>query len=277
MNIKQKILVSLVMISFLSFTFSSSNLAQVAEYEFYYSDFLVPGEFLEWNVVTFVKEPDFNWTLTAGHSVEEGDVIKFEVTEDPDTLNLSDPEDLQYTTKSWVNTYLNDIDLSSVEEWDYFIEPFDEIGYVGPERHDKPDSPDRENFWESLEEDMKPDCFNNESGSFEVNVTADLFNLKMESYESGETPDTSEPFVRNKSFEVSYNINWGYLDRMRVYEYYEQGAIGEEEQEILELVLENSRRTQETPIKWVSGLIALFTLGMITFHMRIKQIHLSFL
>ncbi len=268
MNINQKILVGLVIVSLFSFSFSSSNLAQVAEYEFYYSDFLVPGETLEWKVTTFEKEDGFNWELASGHFVKEGDVIRFVITQDPDSLNLTDPKNLQYNTKSWVNTYLNDIDLSSVEEWDYFIEPFDEVGYVGPERHDSPDKPDTENYWEGLEENMKPDCFNNESGILEVSITSDLFNLKKESYESGETPDTSEPFVRNKSFEVSYNINWGYLDRMRVYEYYEQGVIGEEEQEWLELILLNSRSTQGTPIKWFSGFIALFTLGMVTIHMR---------
>ncbi|MCE7738842.1 MAG: hypothetical protein KAU62_15185 [Candidatus Heimdallarchaeota archaeon] len=275
MRIKQKILFSLVIISFLSFIFSSSNLAQVAEYEFYYSDFLVPGVILEWNVATFVKEADFNWVLTPGHLVEEGDVIKFVIKEDPDSLNLTDPEALQYTTQSWVNTYLNDIDLSTVEEWDYYIDAFDEMGdyefgYVGPERHGSPDKPETENYWESKNDEMQPDCFNNDSGSFEVSITADLFNLKWESYESGESPVSAEPYERVKSFEISYNIDWGYLDRMRVYESYEQGVIGEEEQEILELVLENSRstQTQGTQIKWVSGLIALFTLGTITVHMR---------
>ena len=274
MHIKQKILVSLVLISFLSFTFSSSNLAQVAEYEFYYSDFLVPGVILEWNVATFVKEADFNWVLTPGHLVKEGDVIKFVIKEDPDSLNLTDPEALQYTTQSWVDTYLNDIDLSDAEEYDYYIDAFDEMGdyefgYVGPERHESP-TQENENYWKVLEDDMQPDCFNNESGLFEVSITADLFNLKWESYESGETPDSSEPFERVKSFEVSYNISWGYLDRMRVYESYEQGVIGEEEQEIVELVLLNSKstQTQKVPIKWVSGLIASFTLGMIIVHMR---------
>jgi hypothetical protein len=271
MKTKSKLFVNLLLILFLSTTIIRTNLAQVAEYEFYYSDYLVPGEILEWNVVTFVKEADVNWTLAAGHLVEEGDVIKFVIIKDPDTLNLTDPKDLQYNTKLWVNTYLNDINLSSVEEFDYFIDAFDEMGYVGPERHDTPDSPDRENFWKDLEKDMKPDCFNNESGILEVGITADLFNLKKESYESGETPDTSEPFVRNRSFEVSYNINWGYLDRMRVYEYYEQGAVGEEQQEILELVLENSRRTQKTPIKWASGLVALCIVGIITVHFKRKS------
>ena len=274
MHIKQKILVSLVIVSFLSFTYSSSNLAQVVDYEFYYSDFLVPGEILEWNVITFVKEADFNWTLTSGHLVEKGDVIKFVIKEDPDSLNLTDPVVLQYTTPSWVDISLNDIDLSDAEEYDYYLDAFDEMGdyefgYVGPERHESP-TQGTENHWKVLEDDMQPDCFNNDSGSLNVSITADLFTLKWESYESGESPVSAEPFERVKSFEVSYNIDWGYLDRMRVYEYYEQGVIGEEEQEILELVLENSRstQTQGTPIKWVSGLIALFTLGTITVHMR---------
>jgi len=96
--------------------------------------------------------------------------------------------------------------------------------------------------------------------------------LKWESYEEGISIGGSEHFERVKSVEISYNLDWGYLDRMKIYEYYEHGAIGEEEQEILELVIENSRSTQGTPIEWVSGLIALFTLGTITVQMR-RQKH----
>lgn len=275
MHIKQKILFSLVIISFLSFTFSSVNLAQVSndEYEFYYSDFVVPGETLEWKVITFVKEADFNWTLAADHLVEEGDVIRFEVKKDPDALNLTDPEALQYTTQTWVDTYLNDINLSSVEEWNYYVDAFDEMddydfGYVGPTRRSS--STGKTNYFEDIVAEMEPDCFNNESGILEVSITADLFNLKWESYEVGISIGGPKHFERVKSVEISYNLDWGYLDRMRVYEYYERGVIGEEEIEILELVLLNSRstQTQGTPIKWVSGLIALFTLGMITVNMR---------
>ncbi len=270
MQIKQKILFSLVLISFLSFTFSNSNLAQVSEINYYYSDFIVPGVILEWNVNTFIKEADFNWTLADGYLVEEGDTIRFEVKTDPDDLYLSEPYTLQYNTKNWVSVYLNEIDLSSVEEWDYYVDAFDEMGdyefgYVGPERHGSPTSPDRTNYWEDLEDELQPSCFNNESGMFEVNITANLFNLKWESYESEEFSSSADTFERVKSFEVSYNISWGYLQRMRIYEYYEQSIMGEEEQELLELILLNSKstQTQGTPIKWVSGLIALFTLGMI--------------
>ncbi len=270
MSIKQKILFSLVLISFLSFTFSSSNLAQVSELNYYYSDFIAPGLVLEWNVDTFIKEADVNWTLADEHLVEEGDTIRFEVKTDPDDLYLNEPYALQDNTQAWVYAYLNDIDLSSVEEWDYYIDAFDEMGdfefgYVGPERHGSPTSPDRENHWEDLEDDLQPDCFNNESGMFEVNITANLFHLKWESYESEEFSTSADTFERVKSFEVSYNISLGYLQRMRVYEYYEQSIMGEEEQELLELILLNSKvtPTQGIPIKWVSSLIALFTLGII--------------
>ncbi len=277
MQIKQKILVSLVIISFLSFTFSRSNLAQVAndEYEYNYSDFIVPGETLEWKIVTFVKEADVNWTLTADYLVEEGDAIRFEVKKDPDELNITDPTALQYSTQIWADIYLNDIDLSSFEEWDYYIDGFDEMddydwGYIQPPERES--STGKTNYFQDLADDMLPDCFNDETGILEVSITADLFKLRWESHEVGETPDSSEPFERDRTIEISYNLAWGYLDRMKIYEYYEHGAIGEEEQEILELVIENSRSTQGTPIEWVSGLIALFTLGTITVQMR-RQKH----
>ncbi len=269
MHIKQKILFSLVLTSFLSFTFSSSNLAQVAseDYELYYSDLIAPSVVLEWNVVTFIKEADFNWTLASDHLVEEGDTIRFEVKQDPDYFNLTDVEALQYT-KGWADIFLNDVNLSAAEEWDYYVDGFDEMddydwGYLLPPERDS--STGKINYFEGIYADTQPDCFNNETGILEVSLTSDLFNLRWESYESGETPVSSEPFERIKIVEISYNLAWGYLDRLRVYESYEQGVIDEEEQELFELILLNSKstQTQGTPIKWISGLIALFTLGMI--------------
>ncbi|MHA2256135.1 MAG: hypothetical protein ACXAAM_08690, partial [Candidatus Heimdallarchaeaceae archaeon] len=116
-------------------------------------------------------------------------------------------------------------------------------------------------------------CFNNESGLFEVSITDNLFNLKWESYESEESPVGADTLERVKSFEVSYNISWGHLYKMRVYEYYEQSIMGEEEQELLELILLNSKitQTQGIPINWISGFIALFTLGMTMAHTRRRK------
>jgi len=47
-----------------------------------------------------------------------------------------------------------------------------------------------------------------------------------------------------------------------------ESVISDEEQEVLELLLENSRSTQTTPIDWGAGLIALFTLGTIAIFLR---------
>lgn len=211
--------------------------------------------------------------------VEEGDTIRFEVKKDPDSLNLTSAEALHYTNQDWADIFLNDIDLSEVEEWNYYVDAFDEMddydwGYLLPP--ERSSSNGKTNYFEDIADEMQPDCFNNESGILEVSLTVDLFILKWGSHETGETPDSSESIERDRSVEIRYNLEWGYLDRMKVYEYYEQGIIGEEEQEILELVLENSRSTQGVPVEWVSGLIALCTLGIITVHFR-RQKHIIIL
>jgi len=261
------------MISFLSFTVSSANLDHVTNngINLYYSDYIVPGEELEWNVVTFVKEADFNWTIKGDQLVEEGDSIKFLIKNDPDELALTDVEALQYTGLAWADFYLNDIylgDNSSLH--DYYIDGFDEMedydwGYLLPPERDT--GTGKTNYFEDIYDEMQPDCFNNESGLLEVILTNDLFHLNWESYIEEPIPTAAGTVEIDRRVEISYNLEWGYLDRMKIYE----SSITDDEQEILELVLENSRSTQTTPLEWVAGLVALFTIGIIAIYVRRRE------
>lgn len=270
MQIKRKIIFVLILISFLSFTFSSANLDLVTndDYDYFYSDYVVPDEYLEWKVITFVKEADFNWTIKDGFLVEEGDIIRFDIKTDPDELDLIGDAFLLQTDQYWADFYLNDIFLgndSSILE--YFIEPFDEMN-DGPNRYIAPtrmhsDTSGSVKYFDHLYDEILPDCFNNESGILEVEMTNDLFIVNREYYIEELSP-TEEPAEIVRIIKTSYNLEWGFLNRMKIYE----SSITDEEQEILELVLENSRSTQTTPIEWMTGLIALFTLGTIAVHMR---------
>ena len=277
MPIKRKILFVLILISFLSFSVSSANLEQVTndEFDFYYSDYIVPGEVLEWNVVKFVKEADFNWTIKTGYLVEEGDIIKFMVKKDPDELTLTGAEALQYTDQYWADFYLNDIYLGNNSSvFDYYIDSFDEMdngpdhhsGYLlPPERHSPTDGID--NYFVYLYDEIEPYQYNNDSGLYEVKITDDLFIINWESHIEEPLPTAAGTIEIDRSVEISYNLEWGYLDRMKIYE----SSITDEEQEILELVLENSRSTQTTPLEWVAGLVALFTIGIIAIYVRRRE------
>ncbi|MCK5158335.1 MAG: hypothetical protein KAR08_04215, partial [Candidatus Heimdallarchaeota archaeon] len=74
---KQKILFVLIVISFLSFTVSSANLNLVINNGaiYTYSDFIVPGGELVWDVAKFEKEDNFGWEIISETFVEEGDQI----------------------------------------------------------------------------------------------------------------------------------------------------------------------------------------------------------
>ncbi|MHA1122702.1 MAG: hypothetical protein ACTSSK_00530 [Candidatus Heimdallarchaeota archaeon] len=273
MQIKRKIIFVLILISFLSFSVSSANLYQVTDEEFvyFYSDYIIPGEVLEWNVVTFVKEADIYWSIKDGFLVEEGDIIRFDIKTDPDLLKLIGDAILLQTDQYWAEFYLNDEYLgndSSILE--YFIEPFDEMG-DGPDRYISPtgmysDTTGTVKYFDHLYDEILPDCFNNESGKLEVEMTNELFIVNM-GYYIEELSPTEESTEIVRIVESSYNLEWGYLARMKIFE----SVITEDDQEILELVLENSRSTQVTPIDWGVGLIALFTLGAIATFLRRRQ------
>ncbi|MHA1126624.1 MAG: hypothetical protein ACTSO7_08775 [Candidatus Heimdallarchaeota archaeon] len=276
MQIKRKVIFALIFISFLSFSVSSANLYQVTDEEFvyFYSDYIIPGEVLEWNVVTFVKEADVYWSIKDGFLVEEGDVIKFEIKKDPDELTLTGPYALQYTDQYWADFYLNDELLgndSSVH--DYFINGFDEAG-DGPDRHmgyllppDRESSSVKTNYFDDLVDEMAPDCFNNETGFLVVEIIDDIFQIHWEYHNEEPHPTEAGTIEIDRILEINYNIEWGYLSRMKIYE----SVITDEDQEILELVLENSKSTQATSIEWVTGLSALFALGTIATYLRRRK------
>ena len=277
---KQKILFVLIVISFLSFTVSSANLNLVINNGaiYTYSDFIVPGEELVWDVAKFEKEDDFVWAIKEGIFVEEGDQIKLVVNTDPDDLDLADYDSLQNTTQTWADHYLNDIDLGDIPSvLEYFVEAFDE-NLGSPERHSTPENPhgyllppQREsatdsidNLFEYLIDQEEPYQYNNVSGLYEVYMTDDLFVINWEYHEEGLIPINDESYELDRISEISYNLAWGYLDRMKLYEKYVSDGKGE----ILDFVLLNSRSTQKVTVQWLTGLIALFTLGTIAVYMR---------
>lgn len=280
---KQKILFVLIVISFLSFTVSSANLNLVINNGaiYTYSDFIVPGEELVWDVAKFEKEDDFVWAIKEGIFVEEGDQIKLVVNTDPDELSLADYDSLQNTTQPWADHYLNDEFIGDFPYIiQYFVDPFDE-NLGSPERHSTPENPHGyilppqrdsatdsiDNLFEYLFDQIEPHQYNNDSGLYEVKMTDDLFIINWEYHEEGMIPINDEPYELDRISEISYNLAWGYLDRMKLYEKY----VSDGKAEILDLVLLNSKSTQKSPIQWFTGLVTLFTLGTITVYLKRRK------
>ncbi|MCK5182824.1 MAG: hypothetical protein KAQ95_00870, partial [Candidatus Heimdallarchaeota archaeon] len=120
------------------------------------------------------------------------------------------------------------------------------------------------NLFEYLVDQEEPFQYNNDSGLYEVYMTNDLFVINWVYHEKGLISINDESYELDRISEISYNLAWGYLDRMKLYEKYVSDGKGE----ILDFVLLNSRSTQKVTVQWLTGLIALFTLGTIAVYMR---------
>jgi hypothetical protein len=274
------------MISFLSFAVSSANLDNVTNdyYDLYYSDYIVPEEELAWDVAKFEILGDFNWTITPGYLVEEGDIIKFKIKVDPDDLDLTDIYSIQFTDQVWADFYLNDDLLGNISSIiQYFIDPFEE-NENSPSRHEPPNykygyllpisigsATGIVNFFENLYDEIEPYQYENETGLYEVKMIGDLFILNWECHESGMISMIDEPYEINRIIEISYNLAWGYLDRMKIYDFYKRGFSGNDVDWEVELILLNSRSTQRVSIEWTTGLVALVTIGTITVYLRRRK------
>jgi hypothetical protein len=271
LRIKKQIILALLIISFLSFSYSSAKISFVIndDYtDFFYSDHIVPGEEIIWNVAKFdIQTEDFNWTIKPGYLVEEGDVLKFEITVDPDDLTLSDIVDLHFTGQEWADFYLNDDYLGdNASDLNFFITPFESSlvywAYLLPTELEFATGND--STFDYLYDMAEPLQYDNDSGSYEVDMTNDLLNINWEYHMEGMLFFIQDPIKVDRIVEVSYNLDWGYLDRLKVYESVKIGR----DKEVVELVLLNSRSTQKVPINWTTGLFALFFIGLIAVYIR---------
>ncbi|NHJ48178.1 MAG: hypothetical protein FK733_10365 [Asgard group archaeon] len=270
MQIKKKLILILVIISFLSFSYSSAKIIYTPtnDYtDFYYSDHIIPDEELIWNVAKFDVEDDVNWTIKPGYDIKEGDVLKFVITVDPDELTLSDNLDLHFTDQEWAEFYLNDDYLGNdASELNFFIIPFTSSywlwAYLLPTELEF--ATGNQSTFEYLYDESEPMEFKNDSGLFDVTLTDDLFTMQWELHASGVLIFVGGTYKLDQVLEISYNIEWGYLDRIKIYEMYKYSG----EKEVAEIVLLNSRSTQRVPIKWTVGFYALLILGAIAVYRR---------
>jgi len=114
---------ALFLLSFSTFTVSAQPPGWNEIIDIGFSDKIVPGTEITWRLKTFeTNDPEVeNWNIVAGQVLNEGDLFKLNVTEDPDNLGFTHPNDLFFSSESWCDFYLNDVFLTdNITEIDWF-------------------------------------------------------------------------------------------------------------------------------------------------------------
>jgi len=261
---------SLFIISILTFSYSSGNLVMDEVYEgFSYSDHIVPGEELVWNVARFDYKGDNElvWEIKTGYEVKEGDQIKIKVTKDPDELNIGNYAEPFYTDENWADFYLNDIFLSDdPSELKMIINITDDLlfGWLFVLPTTLEFASGDENFFVWMYDEVSPHTYNNENGSLEVSLTSDLYTQKIEIEYDYVLIFLEDRVVGRRSVEMSYDIEWGTLDKLDLYSYLKFGSDVTEAQ----IVLLNENSTQRVSISWATGFVALLIIGLAVGYIR---------
>ncbi len=121
-----------------------------------------------------------------------------------------------------------------------------------------------ESSFDYLYDEMEPYIVDNDTHVFDVTLTDDLFTQRYE-FEDQYVLFFVGGFVTiRQSMEISYNTEWGILDKVDVYAYIKiEGEVSE-----VHLILLNENSTQKASIHWATGFIALLTLGLAVGYMR---------
>lgn len=199
--------------------------------------------------------------------MEEGDVLKFEITVDPDDLTLTDIVDLHFTDQEWAEFYLNDVLLGNdASALNFFISPFESDyifwAYLLPTELNF--TTGNIGTFDYLYDMIEPLEYDNESGLYDAEITSDLFHVNWEYHYTGIVIFVGDAIKTDRIVEVSYNLEWGYLDRIKIYESHQVGS----NKEVVELVLLNANSTQKVPINWTTGLFALSIIGLVAVYIR---------
>ena len=250
MQKKTKLICSLIYLLFLILSNTNFRVAGAIINDFTYSDSISVGSEFSWEVAKFKLSQDFEWEVKSGITIEQGDTIKFVITEDPDNLVISNLTDLFHTDVEWANVYLNDQSLGNdftdlnlnftendeISTIDLFILPTTLVLDSGSE--------DTFDYFYDL---LEPEQFDNETGYLEVSKTDDLITMGWRYYEEGVAFFIGTLMKEEYIIESSYNLETGVLDKLVVdfridfagYTYR------------FDCILLNSESTQRAAINWI--------------------------
>ena len=269
---KLKDILFLFVLSVFTYTVSNSNaITEISAISnFYYSNNIVPDETLTWQVAKFELEDKGDpWTVKTGKTIEEGDTLQIKITNDPDDLTIANYTELFTTSETWAEFYLNDellgddasqLNLSTNLASNQYIDwtlLLPTILYV--------ESSNVSTFQHYYDVNQ-PLEFDDSTEEYEVTLTDNLLIMKYERHDSGILFFYEHKCYWDDIYEASYNIEWGYLDKLELYSKFRTGSTTN----LYHLVLLNELSTQKASIVWFSGMVAFLLFGLVAIYRRRK-------
>ena len=248
----------LFVISFSSFTVASDPFDFEGLIGVEYSDKLVPGVEISWILKKYVNpEP---WEIVPGHEIHEGDILKLNITKDPDDFGHTDPGEIFMEPESWCDFYLNNVYIANVStdviwgEWG-MLAGF--LAYILPQTLKFNDSSE-ESFFDYLYTAYTSDTMD----YFQTSAKMTDETLTLEAKYTGKSDKISIIGPSSYDFKAKYviNLEWGVIVLID----YEVETALEKSAIILETGLEDIA----VPFEWLYGVFAFLILGLAAYRRK---------
>ncbi len=275
MKKKAVFILSLLCLSIVSFTMSTIQADFEISYQgFTYSDNLSPGESVAWEIMKLEKDDQYEWEIKPGITMELGDILRVNITTDPDALNLTTFEEIHTTNEEWANFYKNDDYLgndasdlnwgSSLYPGALLWGPIFWMYFVPVILQNATASVD---FFDFVVQHFGVYVFDDPGGSYDIEKKGNLLIISAEVHADISGGIFGGDYKFDSFVEISYNVEWGTLDKLEIDETVDSSA----GKETFKLILLNTISTQSIPFNWTYGMIALFIIGL-AYILR-KKIH----
>lgn len=266
MQKKSIIIISLLVISCFTSSYTSVTAINGELLDFTFSDKISVGTELSWQLTKFDVSPvseieNYEWEVTTGHTLQEGDLFKIVITTDPDTLNLTDFAELFYTNLEWAEFYIND-DLLTTNATDVVWGDFGEsnliMSYILPVTIESSIS-GVENTFEALNEEFESFEYSDSSGKYEVTHNDNSFVIKAEEHASGES-FFGGSYSYDSYIEIAYDTTWGILSKLDIESKMKEGSVSQSAHWVFESTVEGV--IIPAPFNWFYGMIGILILGL---------------
>ncbi len=260
------IIISLLVISSFTSSYTSVTAINGELLDFTFSDKISVGTELSWQLTKFDISPiseieSYEWEVTTGHALQEGDLFKIVITTDPDTLNMTDFAELFYTNLEWAEFYIND-DLLTTNATDVVWGSLGEsnliMSYILPVTIESSIS-GVENTFEALNEEFESFEYNDSTGKYEVTLNDNSFVIKAEEHASGQL-FFGGSYSSDSYIEIAYDTTWGILSKLDIESKMKEGSVSKSAHLVLESTVEGV--IIPAPFNWFYGMVGILILGL---------------
>ena len=266
MQKKSMIIISLLVISCFSFSYTSVTAISGELLDFTFSDKISVGTELSWQLTKFDVSPvsdigSFEWNVTTGHALQEGDFFKIVITTDPDTLDLTDFAEIFYTDLEWAEFYINnDLLTTNATEvsWGGFGVSNLIMLYILPVTIESSIG-GVENTFEALNEEFESYEYSDSSGKYEVTLNDNSFVIKSEEHASGPL-FFGGSFSYDSYVEIAYDTTWGILSKLDIESKMKEDSVSTSAHWVLESTVEGV--IIPAPFNLFYGMIGILILGL---------------